>query len=330
MKTTQQDSFVSEFGYGGFWKRYLASTIDGMIIGLIAGSISFGFVSTGDKFNFTSFAPSFLISALYPIYFWSKQNGQTLGKRAMGLRVVKEDGSPVDVNTGILRYIGYLVSSIFMLGFVSAAFDRRKQGWHDKIAHTVVVRTDDKRRLFLSAIFIIMPLLFVVLGALAALGIGLALKNSDTFKNQIIPEIKKEIKDVLPIQTELELDDLNQEVFNRLNEVRQAAKLKPFVVDQKLCAYSQRRLSQINEFGKYDDSKGFYEDMADPQIARSYFTGYNHIGENIFNLEPTTSAIDIATTWSQAKDSAILNKIYTHACVRSLNGFVVLISAEKK
>ena len=325
-----QDSFVSEFGYGGFWKRYVANMIDGVIIGLIIGSVSFSFISTGKDFNFTSFAPSMLISALYAIYFWSKQNGQTLGKRAMGLKVVKEDGSPIDVNTGVLRYIGYLVSSIFMLGFLSAAFDRRKQGWHDKIAHTLVIKTDNKRRLFLSSIFLILPSILVIGGALAALGMGLALKNSDTFKKQVLPEIKKEFKEVLPTQTQSELDSLNQEVFDRLNEVRTVAKLKPFLVDQKLCAYSQRRLSQINDFGKYDDSKGFYEDMADAQTSRTYFTGYNHVGENIFNLEPTTSAIDIATTWSQAKDSAILNKIYTHACVRSLNGFMVLISAEKK
>lgn len=51
------------------------------------------------------------------------------------------DGKKIDVVRGLLRYVGYIISAIpFLLGFIWAAFDSRKQGWHDKIAATVVIR----------------------------------------------------------------------------------------------------------------------------------------------------------------------------------------------
>ena len=41
------------------------------------------------------------------------------------------------------RYFAYIVSCIFMLGFIWIAFDKRKQGWHDKLAGTVVIQDED-------------------------------------------------------------------------------------------------------------------------------------------------------------------------------------------
>ena len=66
--------------------------------------------------------------------------GQTPGKRLLGLRVVQETGEPIGLGTAFLRWVGYIVSGIPMLmGFLWAGADRRKQGWHDKIAGTVVI-----------------------------------------------------------------------------------------------------------------------------------------------------------------------------------------------
>jgi uncharacterized RDD family membrane protein YckC len=68
--------------------------------------------------------------------------GATLGKRVFGLKVVKEDGSVPGFGTALLRQtIGYWLSgAIFYLGFIWIAFDDKKQGWHDKIARTYVIR----------------------------------------------------------------------------------------------------------------------------------------------------------------------------------------------
>jgi uncharacterized RDD family membrane protein YckC len=57
------------------------------------------------------------------------------------MKVIRVDGSALDLGRAIARYAGYLVSIIpLFLGFIWIAFDARKQGWHDKIADTVVVK----------------------------------------------------------------------------------------------------------------------------------------------------------------------------------------------
>jgi uncharacterized RDD family membrane protein YckC len=64
--------------------------------------------------------------------------------KALHIKVVKTDGSPITVGTAIVRYIGYIVNSLIFglpIGFIWAAFDPQKQGWHDKIAGTYVITT---------------------------------------------------------------------------------------------------------------------------------------------------------------------------------------------
>ena len=59
----------------------------------------------------------------------------------MGIKVISTDGSPVVRRSALLRYFGYVVSAgILFVGFVWIAFDSHKQGIHDKIADTYVVK----------------------------------------------------------------------------------------------------------------------------------------------------------------------------------------------
>jgi uncharacterized RDD family membrane protein YckC len=82
-----------------------------------------------------------VISIAYFVGFWTWR-GQTPGMMLLGLRVARDvDGTPPGLGRSILRYVGYFLSWIaFFIGFIWVAFDSRKQGWHDKIAGTVVVR----------------------------------------------------------------------------------------------------------------------------------------------------------------------------------------------
>ena len=75
------------------------------------------------------------------IYFYMR-HGQSFGKRFIGVRVVRLDGRPLDYQTALLRHIvGYPLSILFFgLGIVWVLWDGRRQGWHDKLAKTVVVR----------------------------------------------------------------------------------------------------------------------------------------------------------------------------------------------
>jgi uncharacterized RDD family membrane protein YckC len=83
---------------------------------------------------------STLITIAYYVVFWTWR-GQTPGKMAAGVKVIRTDGSNITLGYALLRYLGYIVSGIMLgIGFLWIAFDPRKQGIHDKIADTYVVK----------------------------------------------------------------------------------------------------------------------------------------------------------------------------------------------
>ena len=124
----------------GWWTRFLAILIDAIGIGIIAGAISSLLGADTQSRQYQGL--SILLQAAYFTYFWSAAgNGQTLGSRALKIRVVKTDGSYLDYVGAFLRYIGFVISCVVVfLGIIWAAFDAQKQGWHDKIAGTYVVK----------------------------------------------------------------------------------------------------------------------------------------------------------------------------------------------
>ena len=121
----------------GFGRRFVAFLIDAVILGIVNNvilSVTGGEPTTGTGL-------STLVGVLYVVGFWTVWNGQTPGKQVMGIRIVKADGSTFGVVPGIIRYVGYFVSGIVLLvGFIWVLFDKDKQGWHDKIAGTYVVK----------------------------------------------------------------------------------------------------------------------------------------------------------------------------------------------
>jgi uncharacterized RDD family membrane protein YckC len=85
-----------------------------------------------------------LVSIVYYVASWAT-SGQTPAKRVLGIKVTRADGEPLSVGGAFVRYIGYLVSSVALaIGFVWVAFDKKRQGWHDKLAGTYVVPEDAK------------------------------------------------------------------------------------------------------------------------------------------------------------------------------------------
>jgi uncharacterized RDD family membrane protein YckC len=78
---------------------------------------------------------------VYFAYFEGGPTGQTLGKRAMGIRVYDFNGTgPIGFGRGLIRYLGKILSWIPCgLGFLWMLWDKEKQCWQDKIATTVVV-----------------------------------------------------------------------------------------------------------------------------------------------------------------------------------------------
>jgi uncharacterized RDD family membrane protein YckC len=122
--------------YAGFWRRLVAVIIDGVILGAITGVLMAIFGAQ----QAASWLGS-IIGIIYVIGFWTWR-GQTPGKMVMGIKIIKTDGSPIGIGRAILRYVGYLVSTIIIcIGYLMIAWDSKKQGLHDKIAGTYVVKT---------------------------------------------------------------------------------------------------------------------------------------------------------------------------------------------
>ena len=138
--------------YAGFWVRSAAFIVDSCLIAIVMFVIlvPFGvplFVTREVlgrltvELHPTSSTVNTLLSAALFIGFWARF-GQTPGMMLFNLRVLRaEDGKPIDFVIAAVRYLGLLVSlAVILLGVIWVAFDRNKQGWHDKLVRTVVVR----------------------------------------------------------------------------------------------------------------------------------------------------------------------------------------------
>lgn len=132
--------------YAGFWIRFLASIIDSIILLILTWPLLYA-IYGAEMFNSTEMVKgtadlliSYLFPLAYTIVLWMKYGG-TPGKRMLGLRLINEQtGENLDLGKSIVRYIGYIVSAlVFLLGFIWVAFDKKKKGWHDHMAGSVVI-----------------------------------------------------------------------------------------------------------------------------------------------------------------------------------------------
>lgn len=133
-----------KYEYAGFQIRLGASIIDNIIImvALVPIGMLMGWNSMYSS-EMTSTADWLwqILMAAFCVFCWVKFAG-TPGKRLLRLKVLDErTGENVTVGQGIIRYIGYFPAILVLfIGLIWVAFDPKKQGWHDKMAKTVVVR----------------------------------------------------------------------------------------------------------------------------------------------------------------------------------------------
>ena len=136
--------------YAGFWIRVAASLIDTLLLVLITAPILTAVYGsaywTGEQA--VSGALDVFLNYIFPavavIIFWIYKSA-TPGKIALKLKIVdaKTGGKPT-AGQLIGRYLGYYLSAIpFLLGIIWVAFDKKKQGWHDKLAGTLVIYNSD-------------------------------------------------------------------------------------------------------------------------------------------------------------------------------------------
>jgi len=150
--------------FGGFWMRFLALCIDGIILfvasliiriplGLAIGGVGLGLGRNPDPSQVFAALPAILslaglsfliqmaVSLSYEVYFLSTR-GATPGKMALGLKIIRADGSPISAGLAAGRYFARILSWLTLLiGFIIAGFDREKRALHDHICGTRVVYT---------------------------------------------------------------------------------------------------------------------------------------------------------------------------------------------
>jgi uncharacterized RDD family membrane protein YckC len=143
--------------FGGFGARLLAYLVDTLIlvavITVLVLLVAIPFAGSGGNRVDSSLTAAeggfvalvvlivLVVTVGYFPWFWSR-GGATPGMRLMNLRVVRDsDGGPLSVGQAFLRLVGYWVSSfVLYLGFIWIFVDKRRRGWHDLIAGTVVVK----------------------------------------------------------------------------------------------------------------------------------------------------------------------------------------------
>jgi uncharacterized RDD family membrane protein YckC len=126
----------------GFWQRAGAAILDGLVL-LIPWIILLLIFKQGAAYQ----ALSTLVSLAYFTYFEGGATGQTIGKKALGIRVYDfRQGGPIGYGRALLRQIGkYISFFVILLGYLWMLWDKEKQCWHDKIAGSVVVPADAYR-----------------------------------------------------------------------------------------------------------------------------------------------------------------------------------------
>jgi uncharacterized RDD family membrane protein YckC len=121
----------------GFWQRFGAALIDGILIGIVGVVLEVIIRSAGGLI-------SLALGIAYYGYLEGSPSGQTIGKRAVGIRVIDfNTGGPIGFGRAVLRYVGRIVSTIpCLLGYWWMLWDKERQCWHDKFASDVVVPVD--------------------------------------------------------------------------------------------------------------------------------------------------------------------------------------------
>lgn len=134
--------------YAGFWIRLGAVIIDS-IITMFVLYFPLMMIYGPEYWSSNAFLHgtwdlilNYIVPPVVTILLW-RRFCATPGKMVTSVRIVDaKSGQPISIGQGVIRYLAYALSALPVgLGFIWAAFDKRKQGWHDKLAGTVVIRS---------------------------------------------------------------------------------------------------------------------------------------------------------------------------------------------
>ena len=128
--------------YAGFWIRAGARLIDSILIAIVQYALIFAVAGLGSETAVSLGVSGLIYLLVHPTYeaVMTVQHRATLGKLALGIRILRTDGATLSWGRAIGRYFAQLLSQITLfIGYLMAAFDQRNQALHDRLCDTVVV-----------------------------------------------------------------------------------------------------------------------------------------------------------------------------------------------
>lgn len=131
--------------YAGFWRRFLAAFLDGIVIGVANSlvAVAMGYPVFDVEREYFDL-PGLVGIAISWVYFALQESSPamgTLGKRAMGIRVTNMNGERITFGQATGRFFGrYISTMILLIGYLMMLWDDKKQTLHDKMAGTLVVK----------------------------------------------------------------------------------------------------------------------------------------------------------------------------------------------
>jgi len=142
---------MDDIEYAGFWVRLGAVLIDMLIMAIVLYvplSMIYGeeyWMGNQVIYGFWDLLFGYILPIIATIWFWLRFLG-TPGKMALKLRIVDaETGQKMSTGQAIGRYFAYIPALLpLCLGLIWVGIDKKKQGWHDKLANTVVIRDKSK------------------------------------------------------------------------------------------------------------------------------------------------------------------------------------------
>ncbi len=136
--------------YSGFWRRFAAILIDGIILSIVQYMIApmFPEKHVGEIFGMQYESESRLLQLTVMVINWlyfalmeSSASQSTIGKMALGIKVTDIDGQRISFGKATGRHFGKILSTLVLLiGFIMVAWDDKRQALHDKLAGTLVIR----------------------------------------------------------------------------------------------------------------------------------------------------------------------------------------------
>lgn len=261
--------------------------------------------------NWYVYLTNYIVLSLYYAYFWMFQNGATPGKKLLAIQIIKEERNTITVLTVFERIFFITLMSLFsilgmvftndlflkntisvltiitgillMIGYLWILWDRKKQGLHDKIAKTVVVKTDKQPHTALGILLTLLAftILMLYLGAILVKGFQLGIQESRSKKTGSVSKVTnsaakahfdRSLQLFAQIRKERSADNIKKLNDENISELKKALETDPN--NAKIWYYLGLAYTWVSSEGTLEDGLEAYKkaEELDPQNA-SYAEG---------------------------------------------------------